>query len=107
MIKLVLTNIDVVRLHDIFLTLFHKTDCNKPVHSLLGYHDFVLIQKIAYETRKFQDVRYSLAPFDDPNKFITPIYREYFDWPKQPLDTNQFTDGEQAAINTYNEDTKS
>ena len=43
MIKLDLTLHEVYRLHDILLALFHKTDCNKPVHSLLGYHDFILI----------------------------------------------------------------
>lgn len=96
MIKLDLTPHEVYRLHDILLALFHKTDCNKPLHSLLGYHDFILIQKIAYETRQHQVFR----------KNMTPISIEYYDWPKQPL-TNQFTDGQQAAINTYNEDKKS
>jgi len=107
MIKLDLTPYEIFRFHDILLNLFHKTDCNKPVHSLLGYHDFVLIQKIAYQTRDHQDLRFSLAPLSNENKYMTPIFIEYCDWPKQPLDTNQFTDGQQAAINTYNEDKKS
>ena len=95
MIKLDLTPHEVYCLHDILLNLFHKTDCNKPVHSLLGYHDFVLIQKIAHQTRQHQVYR----------KNMTPIFIEYFDWPKQPL-TNQFTDGQHAVIEQYNEDTK-
>jgi hypothetical protein len=101
MIKLDLTSHEVCCLHDILLNLFHKTDCNKPVHSLLGYHDFILIQKIAYQTRQHQDLRFS-----NKNKHMTPIFTEYCDWPKQPLDTNQFTDGQQAAINTHNQETK-
>lgn len=103
MINLDLTPFEVFRLHDIFLTLFHKTDCNKPVHSLLGYHDFILIQKIAYQTRKHQYLRFSLAPSFDENKYMTPIFHEFYDWPKQPL-TNQFTDGQHAAIEQYNEE---
>lgn len=58
---LALTDYETRHLYRILNSLFHSSDCDMPLHQILGYNDFKLIKKMALQIRP-----------------------DNSDWPKQP-----------------------
>tara|TARA_Y100000034_G_C6704061_1_gene310645 strand:+ start:231 stop:422 length:192 start_codon:yes stop_codon:yes gene_type:complete len=60
-----LSDYELRHLYRILNSLFHSADYDKPLHQILGYSDFQLIQKISLQIRP-----------------------DNSDWPKQPKAIN-------------------